>query len=86
MAHQFFNKLENKPKLIKCNRNVSGAHGRTLIPVGEFFVQLQIGNKIFRDTVITIENLTRDYILGQVLHITTNLVQVTQQMADTTSP
>ena len=29
---------------------------------------LQIRNKIFRDRVTFIKNLTRDYILGQVLH------------------
>ena len=29
---------------------------------------MQIGNKMFRDRVIGIENLKRDYILGQVLH------------------
>ena len=68
MSHQFFNKLGNKPKLIKCNRSTSGAGGGTLTPVGECFVQLQIGNKMFRVRVIVIENLTRDYILGQVLH------------------
>ena len=61
------NKLVNKPKLIKCNRTIVEAGGGTLIPVGECFVQLQIGNKIFRVRVIVIENL-RGYILGQVLH------------------
>ena len=68
MSCQFFNKLETKLKLIACNRSISGAGRGTLIPVGECFVQVQIGNKIFRDRVIIIENFTRDYILGQVLH------------------
>ena len=54
MSHQFFNKLENKPKLIKCNRSISGAGRGTLIPVGECFIQLQISNKMFRDRVIVI--------------------------------
>ena len=62
MSHQFSNKLENKPKLIKCNWSISVAGGGTLIPVGECFIQLQIGNKIFSDRVIVIKNLTRDYI------------------------
>ena len=39
-----------------------------LILVGECLVQLHIGSKIFRDRVIVMENLTRDYIFGQVLH------------------
>ena len=68
MSLWFFNKLENKPKLIKYNRSISGAGGGTLIPVGKCFIQVQIGNKIFRDKVIAIENLKRDHILGQVLH------------------
>ena len=68
MSHKVFNKLENKPKLIACNRSISGASGGTLIPVGECFIPVQISNKVFRDRVIVIENLKRDYILGQVLH------------------
>ena len=70
MPYQFFKKLDNKLKLIPCNRSISGAGRGTLTPVGECFVQVQIGNKIFRDRVIIIENLKRSYILGQVLHIT----------------
>ena len=51
MSQQFFSKLENKPKLIKCNRTITEAGRGTLIPV-ECFDQLQIENKIFRDRVI----------------------------------
>ena len=39
----------------------------TLIPVGECFIWVQIGNEMFRDRVIVIENLKRDYIVGQIL-------------------
>ena len=60
MSHQFFNTLENKPKLIKCNRSTSGADGGTLIPVGECIVQVQIGKKVFRDRVIVIENVNKE--------------------------
>ena len=70
MLNRFFNKLEDKPKLIKHNRSISGAGRGSLILVGECFVQLQIANTLYRDTVIVIENLTRDYILGKVLHRT----------------
>ena len=70
MSHHFFNKLENKPKLIKCNRTISGAGRGILNPVGECFVQFQVWNTIFRDRVVVIENLTRNYILGPVLHRT----------------
>ena len=68
MSHMFYNLLENKPKLIKCNRSVSGAGRGVLILVVEYFVKVQIGNKVFKDRVIVIENLKRDYILGLVLH------------------
>ena len=56
------------PILIKCNRSVSEAGGGVFIPVEECFISVQIGNKVFRDRVIVIENLKKDYILGQVLH------------------
>ena len=70
MAEHFFERLQNKSKLIKCNRNISGAGGEALIPVGECFNQLWIGKKTFRDRVIVIENLKCNYILAQVLHRT----------------
>ena len=61
--------LENKPKLIKCNSSVSAAGRGALILVGEYFIKVQISNKVFSDRVIIIENLKTDYILGQVLHM-----------------
>ena len=64
----FFNKFINKPKLIKCNRTISIAGRGTLIPVGECFVQLQIGKKTFRDRILIIKTLMRNYILGKVLY------------------
>ena len=67
MSHQFYNKLENKPKLITCNKSISGAGRGMLIPVGECFSSVQIGNEMFNNRVIIIENLKRDYILVQVL-------------------
>ena len=68
MSYEFFSKLENKPKLLKCNRSVSGAGGGVLIPVEKCFVSVQIGSKVLRNRVIVLENLKRNYILGQVLH------------------
>ena len=41
-----------------------------LIPLGEYFVQLQIGKRTFCNRVIVIDNLTCNYILGQVLQRT----------------
>ena len=66
----FFNKLDNKPELLPCIRSIWGAGGGILIPVWECFISVQIGNKMFRDQIIVIEieNLNKDYILGQVLH------------------
>ena len=68
MSKHFFNKLQNKPKCIKCNRNISGTAGEALAPVWECFIQLQI-RRTFWDRVIMIENLKCSYILGQVLHM-----------------
>ena len=57
-------------KLIKCNRNISGTGGEALLPLGECFVQLQIGKRIFHDRVIVTDNLMHIYSLGQVLQRT----------------
>ena len=68
MAKHFYDKLQSKPKLAKCSKNILNASGKVLIPVGECFVQLQIGKKLFTYRVIVIQNLKCEYILGQVLH------------------
>ena len=57
-----------KPKLIPCNKSISGPGRGVLTPVEECFVSVQIGSKVCRDWVNVIENLKRNYILGQVLH------------------
>ena len=41
MAKHFYDRLPNKPKLIKCSRNISSASGKALIPIGECFFQLK---------------------------------------------
>ena len=68
MAKWFLNTLPIKPKLIPCNRYIAGAGGKTLRPVGQCFIQLQIGKWVFRHGVVVIENLRHKYILGQALH------------------
>ena len=68
MAKCFFDRLQNRPKLVRFNRSISGAGGEALIPVGECFIQLQISKRTFQDRVIVIENLKYNYILGQLLH------------------
>ena len=68
MAKYFFERFQNKPQLIRCNRSISVAEGEALIPVGECFIQLQINKRTFQDRVIIIESLKCKYILGQVLH------------------
>ena len=72
MAKHFFDRLQNRPKCIRCNRSISGAGGKALIPVGKCFIQLQIGKRTFQNRVIIIEILKHNYIsiIG--------LVQVTQ--------
>ena len=70
MSKCFLNTFENKPKLIKCNRNISGAGGKPLVPLGECFFYLQIGKQTFHVRVMVIENQMQNYILGQVLQRT----------------
>ena len=85
MSKHFFDRLQNKPKLIRCNRSISGAEGEALVPVGECFIQLQIGKRTFQDKVIVIENLKCNYILGQVLHRNNRFGKVTQPQVGITS-
>ena len=68
MAKHFYDKLQSKPKLAKCSRNISNDSSKALIPVGECFFQSQIGKKLFQVRVIVIQNVKGEYILGQVLH------------------
>ena len=68
MATHSYDKIQNRPKLTKCNRNILSASGKALITVGECFIQLQIDQKLFRDRTMVIQNLKCEYILGQVLH------------------
>ena len=70
MSKYFLDKFQSKPKLIKCNRNISGMAGETLIPLGECFIQLQAEQRTFHNRVIAIDNLMHNYILGQVLQRT----------------
>ena len=67
MSKCFLNRFQNKLKLLKHNRNISGAGGKVLVPSGECFIQLQIGNWTFCNRVIVIANLMWNYIPGQVL-------------------
>ena len=49
-------------------RYIAGTGGDALRPVGECFIQLQIGKKVFRDRVVVSKNQHHKYILGQVSH------------------
>ena len=57
MSKCFLDKLQSKPKLIKCKRNISGAGGGTLLPLEECFIHLQTGKRTFHNWVIVIDNL-----------------------------
>ena len=48
MAKCSFDRLQNRLKLIRCNRSISDAGGEALIPVRECFIQLQIEKGHFR--------------------------------------
>ena len=45
MSKCFLDRFQNKPKLIKCHRNMSGAGGKALVPLRKCFIQLQIGKR-----------------------------------------
>ena len=68
MAKRVIGTPSMKPKLIPCKRFIAGMGGETLRLVGECFICLQIGKRVFRERVVVIHNLTYKYILGQVLH------------------
>ena len=57
MSKCFLDKIQNKQKLIKCHRNISGAGGKALVLLGECFIQLQRGQRKFYDRVVVTENL-----------------------------
>ena len=48
MSKCFFDRLQNKPKLVRCDRSISGTGGEALITVGECFIQLQISKRMFQ--------------------------------------
>ena len=56
MAKRFFHSLPIKPKLIQCDRYIAGMGGKALRLVGECFIQLQIGKRVFIDRVMIIKN------------------------------
>ena len=62
-SSRFFRSIVNKPKVFKCNRQIRSVGGDTLMPMGECFVDLKIGNRLLRDRAIIIKNLNRDYII-----------------------
>ena len=49
MSEESYNKIDQKPKIIMCNRSVSSVGGDDPQPVGECFIQVRIDKKIFRD-------------------------------------
>ena len=95
MAKHFFNGIQNKTKLIRCSRGISGAAGRTNTSRG-MFIKLQTGKRTFQDRVNIIDNLKHNYILGPVLYrnnrfgtgrhyITINREMITKSILQATS-
>ena len=62
MAKRFFDTLPMKPKLMPFNKYIAGMGRDTLGPVGECFIHLQIGGRVFQDRVVVRDNVR--YILG----------------------
>ena len=49
MVKRFFDTLTVKPKLIPYNQSIAGTGGKILRLVGECFIHLQVGKRVFRD-------------------------------------
>ena len=64
ISTRFSNSLKHKLKIIKCNRTLRGAGGGALIPKGDCFLQIQIGEQTFRDTIVIVHNLNHNCIIG----------------------
>ena len=69
ISMKFLNSLNQKPKIIKSSRTLTGAGGEALILKGECFLQIKIGKQTFRDQVNIVHNINHDYIMGTAMQI-----------------
>ena len=60
----FFSSLQQQLKVIPTNRKVVSADGNSLGPTGEVHLQFKIGNVVFHDRFVILNNLQCDIIVG----------------------
>ena len=64
ISSKFFSSLQQQLKVISTNRKVLSADGNSLGPIGEVHLWFQIGNIVFYNRSIILDNLQCDIILG----------------------
>ena len=64
ISSKFFSSLQQQLKVIPTKRKVVLADGDSLGPVGEVHLQFHLGNVVFHDRFIILDNLQCDIILG----------------------
>ena len=64
ISHKFFSSLQQQLKVIPNNRKVVSADSDSLGPTSEVHLQFKIGNVVFHDRFIILNNLQCDIILG----------------------
>ena len=60
ISSQFFSSLQQQLKVITTNRKVVSADSNSLGPIGEVHLQFQIGNVVFHNRFVILDNLQHD--------------------------
>ena len=63
ISSKFFSSLQQQLKVIPTNRKVVLADGNSLGPIGKVHLQFQLGNVVFHDRFVILDNLQHDIIL-----------------------
>ena len=63
ISFKFFSTLQQQLKFIPTNRKVISADSNSLGPVGEFHIKFKIGNIVFNERFVILNNLQCDIIL-----------------------
>ena len=64
ISSKFFRSLQHQLKVIPTNRKVVLADSDSVGPIGEVHLQFQLGNVVFHDRFVILDNLQCDIILG----------------------
>ena len=64
ISFKFFSTLQQELKVLPTNTKVISADSNNLGPIGEVHIKFKIGNVVFNDRFVTLNNLQCDIILG----------------------